>query len=360
MRRQTRAEPPKPTLKDRLDQTIAAVTGDPLKDADVDMKHVLDVLADLKPKPIETLSPQEARQQPTAADGVKALLQKEGKSTAPEPGVQAKDVTYEGATGPVKARLYTPDGASGNLPVILYFRGGGWVIASLDVYDSSARALAKQANAIVVSADYRMAPENKFPAAHDDAVAAYKWVLKSAPEWGGDAKRVALVGESAGGNLAINVAIAARDQGLQKPLHQVLVYPVAGINMDTPSYKDSEDAKPLNKAMMQWFFTHVPQSEQDKKDPRLDLIGMAKLSDLPSTTVITAQIDPLRSDGEMLAEKLKAAGVNVNARGYQGAAHEFFGMAAAVADAKDAQALAAADLKKAFAASSPGGNVGSR
>ena len=162
--------------------------------ADTDMKRVLDSLAELDPKPIETLSAEDARKQPTPTDAVKALLKKEGKPATPPPGVTATDIQIEGAAGPVAARVYKPDGASAPLPVVLYFHGGGFVIADIDTYDAGPRAISKLADAVVISAHYRQAPENKFPAAHEDAIAAYKWVLKNASEHGGDGKRVALMG----------------------------------------------------------------------------------------------------------------------------------------------------------------------
>ena len=324
---------------------------DPIEHADKDMKAVLDALASLKPKPIDTLSPDEARKQPSPADGAKLVMKNTGKDPLDSMGVTTRDITYSGAEGDLPARIYKPEGVSANdkLPVVVYYHGGGWVIADLDTYDASPRAIAKGANAIVVSVHYRQAPEHKFPAAHEDAVAAYKWVLKNAESFGGDAKRVAVMGESAGGNLAINVAIAAREQKLQMPAHQVLVYPVAGTDMTTASYKENAYAKPLNKAMMEWFVKHVIRTDKDKQDPRLDLIGYADLHGLPPATVITDQIDPLRSEGQTLADKLKQAGVEVNAKNYDGVTHEFFGMGAVVAKAKDAEALVSKDLKTAFA-----------
>lgn len=339
-----------PTTKDKVDAVIATVTLDPMKNVDADLKHVLDKVKDLGFKPIEKLSPQDARAQPTPADGVKALLKDAGKSAAPDASVTVKDVKYPGANGEIGARVYMPAGAStgGALPVVLYFHGGGWVISGLDAYDASPRALAKGLNAIVVSADYSYAPEKKFPAAHDDAMAAYKWVLANAKEWGGDPAKVALVGESAGGNLAINTAIAARDAKLQKPAAEVLVYPVAGVNTDSPSYKDDASAKPLNKDMMLWFFDKVLKSDADKNDPRLDIIGKADVKDLPPTTIILAQIDPLRSDGEMLADKLKKAGVQTEIKTYAGMTHEFFGLGQVVTKAKEAEDFAVARLKSAF------------
>ena len=334
------------TIGERLSTAVNTLTSNPLAKADTDMKRVMDTLAELGPKPIETLSAAEARTQPTPADAVKALLKKEGKPADPPAGVSASDMQFDGAAGPLPARVYKPEGASGSLPVVLYFHGGGFVIADIDTYDAAPRSLAKQANAIVVSAHYRQAPEHKFPAAHDDAVAAYKWVLKNAGTFGGDAKRIAVMGESAGGNLAINVAIAARDENLQAPLHQVLIYPVAGVDMTTPSYQENESAKPLNKAMMGWFVDNFLAKPADKESPKLDLIGKADLSRLASNTIVTAEIDPLRSEGMMLADKLKAAGVATELKDYLGATHEFFGMAAVVKDAVDAQGFVADRLKQ--------------
>ncbi len=340
------------TTKDKVDAAIATVTLDPMKNVDADLKHVLDKVKDLGFKPIEKLSPQEARAQPTPADAVKALLKDAGKSTAPDPSVTVKDVKYSGANGELGTRIYVPAGAVPNAaPVVLYFHGGGWVIAGLDAYDASPHALAKALGAIVVSADYSYAPEKKFLAAHDDAVAAYKWVLANAKEWGGDPTKIALVGESAGGNLAIDTAIAARDAKLQRPVAQVLVYPVAGVNTETDSYKENASAKPLNKDMMFWFFDKVLKSEADKNDPRLDIIGKADVKDLPPTTIINAQIDPLRSDGELLADKLKKAGVPAEQKTYPGMTHEFFGMGAVVAKAKEAEDYAVSRLKSAFSSS---------
>ena len=320
--------------------------------ADADMRDVLMKFIELGPKPLETLTPQEARKQPTPADAVAAVLKAQGRDPVQmkqQLGVTTQDITYPGAAGePIAARVYKPEGAPAQgLPVILYIHGGGWVIADLDVYDASPRILAKKANAIVVSVHYRQAPEHKFPAAHDDTFAAYKWLLENARSWGGDAKRVAIVGESAGGNMAMTVAMGARDQNLQMPVHVVAVYPVAGTNLDTPSYIKNENAKPLSKAGMRWFFKHAA-TEGDLGDPRLDIVKAANLKGLPPVTIINADIDPLLSDGEMLAKRLAEAGVKVTAKTYEGVTHEFFGMDAVVKDAAAAQDFAAQELKAAF------------
>lgn len=320
------------------DSAAMEKTGTQFK-ADSDMQAVLDQLASMGGKPIETLTPAEARKQPTPADAVMALLKKEGKDTSPTalvPGVTSVDREIPGASGNMAARIYTPEGA-GPFPVIVYFHGGGWVIASKEVYDGGARGLSKQAQAIVISSDYRLAPEAKFPAAWDDALAAYKWAAANAASLKGDPKRMALAGESAGGNLAVATAIAVRDAGLPAPTHILAVYPVAQTgDLNTKSYVDSATAKPLNKAMIDWFVDKLLAKPSDKTDPRLDLVH-ANLKGLPPVTIINAQIDPLREDGAMLESALKEAGVKVNRKVYDGTTHEFFGMAAVVEDAADAQ-----------------------
>jgi acetyl esterase/lipase len=251
-----------------------------------------------------------------------------------------------GAAGQIPAKVYWPAGG-GPFPVVVYFHGGGWVIADANVYDATPRALVNLAHCMVVSVNYRRGPEHKFPAAHDDANAAYEWVLKNAASIHGDASKVAVAGESAGGNLAITVAMNARDKNMQLPVYIVSVYPVAGGDTSTPSYQENANAKPLNKAMMEWFFKNYLRSDADRNDPRIDLVH-ADLKGLPPTTVITDQIDPLRSEGQMLADRLRDAGVRVDARTYDGVTHEFFGMGAVVAKAKAAEQQAADGLKKGF------------
>jgi acetyl esterase/lipase len=315
--------------------------------ANAEMQKVLDKLASLGGKPIESLEPAEARKQPTPADAVKGVMADMSLSTAPDPAVTTQDTTYPAGQGTQKARIYKPAGAKGPLPVVLYIHGGGWVIADIDVYDASPRALAKAANAIVVSIEYRHAPEAKFPAAHDDANAAWRWVLANAAKWGGDPKKVAVVGESAGGNMAVNVAIAARDAKLQAPTAVVAVYPVANTSPDTASKRAYVAAKPLNTPMLDWFFKYTLADPGQAQDPRLNLVG-ARLDGLPPTTIILAQIDPLHDDGAGLADRLKAAGVTVDVKDYAGVTHEFFGMGAVVPAAKEAEDYAAAKLKQSF------------
>lgn len=316
---------------------------------DMPMQHVLDHLARLNGKPIEDCTPEEARRQPTPTDAVKAILQETIKVQDPTLGIQTRDITIPGAAGPLEARVYSPDLSDDDLkPLVVYFHGGGFVIADLDVYDGGPRGVSRFADVVVLSVHYRQAPEDKFPAAHDDAVAAYKWALENARSLGADPQKVAVMGESAGGNLAINVSIAARDQGLPAPRHQVLVYPLVGNDLNTESYVENATAKPLNKPMIEWFVKHTFADESETADPRVNVVGAANLAGLPSSTVILAEIDPLRTEGEKLAEKLEAAGVEVRHKTFHGSTHEFFGMGLVVPDAAVAQQFAAHELKRAF------------
>lgn len=313
--------------------------------AEPSMQKVLDAQKALNPKPIETLTPEEARLQPTPADGVKKVLADMKKSTAPEPGVTVKDLNMPAAGGgTIPLHVYVPEG-KGPFPVMMYYHGGGFVIADTKVYDASPRALAKMAKAIMVSVDYRRAPEHKFPAAPEDAYAAYLYTLQHAKEWGGDPQRVAVGGESAGGNLATVVSLMARDKKAQMPVHQLLVYPVVDNDMNRPSYQQNANAKPLNKPMMAWFFKHYGA---DPKSPYALPLKNAQLQGLPPATVIGAEIDPLRDEGKAYADKLQQAGVKVDYKLYSGVTHEFFGMGAVVPKAKDAEQYAADALKKAF------------
>jgi acetyl esterase/lipase len=210
---------------------VDAVTGDSSAAGrpDADMQEVLNELASLTGCPLETLRVAAARAQPSPADAVSALLREQGKdpsSSALVPGVASVDRQIDGAAGPLNARIYSPDG-EGPFPVVVYFHGGGWVIADKDTYDGGARGLSKTAHAIVVSVDYWRSPEAKFPAAWDDAIAAYRWVAQHASSLNGNAIQLPLAGESPGGTPAIATAIAVRDHGGISPLAVLAVCPGA-------------------------------------------------------------------------------------------------------------------------------------
>jgi acetyl esterase/lipase len=316
--------------------------------AEAEMRELLVTWAALGGKPIETLTPTDARLQPTMADAVNALLKKRGEDADPAklaPNITTVDATIPAQDGTqLTATLYTPAGP-GPFPAVVYFHGGGWVLAN--GYDASARALANGAEAVVISVGYRLAPENKFPTAWDDALAAYKWAAANVGRWRGDPRRLALAGEGAGGNLALSTALSTAGAGVTRPKAVIAIYPMTQTGAATESYVDSANAKPLNKATIGWFLNETLNSAADKTDPRLDIIH-AKLSLLPPVTIINAQIDPLRSDGAMLEEALKQAKIPVTRKEYEGVTHDFFGAAAVLPAAKNAQSLVADRLKDAF------------
>ena len=317
--------------------------------ADADMARVLEALKALDPKPIPELAAEEARQQPTPADAVARVIEEDGLD-APEPAVTRQDITYPAAEGDQPARVYTPtDAGEGPYPLVVYVHGGGWVIADIDTYDASAASLADKLGAVVISLEYRHAPESPFPAAHDDVLAGYIWAVENGDQFNADVDRLALVGESVGGNMVVATAIAARDQQLTQPDHVVSVYPVAQTSLETESYVENAEAVPLNRAMMEWFFDQTVTDESQLDDARISLVD-ADLAGLPPITIINASIDPLLSDGMMLADAIEAAGGEVEQRTFDGVTHEFFGMAAVVEDAAAAQDYAVervnADLGK--------------
>ncbi len=329
---------------------------DPLKSADGDMREVLVEHNGLGAKPIANLGVEEARKQPTLFDAQASLSKKKGKGAPPPIAMKTEDRKIPGPGGQLAIRVYTPkvEGKAkekGPLGVVVYYHGGGFVLGDIDAYDASARAIANGAQAVVVSADYRRAPEHKFPAAHDDAFAAYEWVVKNAGSIGADPKRIAVAGEGAGGNLAANVALMARDRkdkGMQQSLHQLLIYPMAQTSFETRSYKEWANAKPLDRATMAWFLEKIVRTPQDKEDKRLQLVESA-MKGAPPATIVIAEIDPLASDGEALAKRLEDEGVKVDKKTYEGVTHQFFGLGASVADAKNAEEWASGRLKDALA-----------
>jgi len=310
-----------------------------------EMAVVIEKLASLGGKPIETLTAEEARKQPTPTDAVMSVMKDQG-IVMPNAlcDTVGKQIPVTGGTTHV--RIYTPKQGKAPFPVIVYYHGGGFVIANIDVYNGGAQGLCEQTGAIVVSVEYPKGPEKKFPAAHTVAFDAYQWVLKNATSFNGNSGKVAVAGESAGGNLATNVSMMARDKKIMMPLYQVLVYPVANNDMNSESYVKYANAKPLNKAMMGWFVKNYA-SEAQAADPRISLVK-ANLKGLPKTLIIGAEIDPLQTEGKLLADKLKDAGVDTEYKLYDGVTHEFFGMATVVPEAKDAQGLAAKNLKSAL------------
>lgn len=328
----------------------AVMPADPTGRADPEMRALLESMARLGARPFEALSVTEARRQPSFADAVRARALEMGNVNPQRVIGSQEDMTLSTLPNPLIARLYRPIPANNApLPLIVYFHGGGWVVSNIDTYDSSARALCVETGALVLSINYRQGPEFRFPAAHDDANVALVWAIRNAATINADPSRIVLAGESAGGNLAIDAAIYARDSGLPAPRALALIYPVAGTDLTTPSYNDFAVAKPLSKASIQWFVQNYTRSPQDLQDPRLDVYRRANLANLPPTVIVSAEIDPLQSDGELLAAKLTAAGVPVSRRLYPGVTHEFFGADAVLTKAREAQSFVGGELRRILA-----------
>lgn len=320
--------------------------GNPMARVDADMKHVLDVLATMDPKPIEQCSAAEARAQPTLALALSRIL----RDGPDDQGVAMELRLIPGPAGDIRARVYTPLTAEAEAapPLLLYLHGGGWVIGDIDSYDASPRALAKRTGAVVVSAHYRQAPEFRFPAAHEDSFTAWQWMIENAGALGGDSGRAAVAGEGAGANMAVNIALRARDEGIVQPLHLALISPMAGTALDLPSHIENIDSRPLNTAGVRWFLRKALRNKSAQSDPRINLIGRADLAGLPPTTIILAEIDPLRSEGEALAGALRRSGVWVDCTIYEGVTHQFFGLAQIVNKSMFAQSQIARNLIGAF------------
>ncbi|MEV7010901.1 alpha/beta hydrolase [Streptosporangium sp. NPDC051022] len=244
----------------------------------------------------------------------------------------------------VPVRVYRPEEGGRPLPAIVYFHGGGWVFGSVERNDALGRDLSARNGAVVVSVDYRLAPEHPFPAAADDAWAAVEDVFARPEAYGADPARIAVCGDSAGGNLAAVAAWRARDAGLRL-VHQMLIYPVLDVAMDTPSYRACATGFGLGADEMAWF---AEQYGGDPADPALVPLRLADKAGLPPATVITAEYDPLRDEAETYAARLASAGVPVELRRYDGAVHGFFGLPGFFDQAAEARGYAASRFGEAF------------
>lgn len=264
----------------------------------------------------------------------------------PVPCRSVEDRAIPAAHGSIPVRIYRPS-AEGTLPALVYFHGGGWVIGDLDGSDNNCRLMAEQSGHVVVSVDYRLAPEAKFPAASDDCYTATKWVAENAASLGIDPTRIAVGGDSAGGHLAAVVSLMARDQGGPSVAFQLLIYPVTDYRFDTGSYQANANGYLLSKDMMVAFWDHYLNSPADADNPIASPLRAKDLSNLPPALVITAEFDPLRDEGEAYALRLKEAGNRVELTRYDGMIHGFFGNPvldqgmAALAQASKALAAAA-------------------
>jgi len=305
------------------------------------IQQVLKVMAEMNLKPIEAMSPAEARAQMEATA--------QSRKAEPLPVDRVEERMIPGPAGNIRLRLYWPKRAV-PVPAIVYFHGGGHVIGSLDTHDLIARNLCAGAAALAASVDYRMGPEYRFPAAVEDSFAALEWVHRNAESLGADPDRVGVHGDSAGANLAAVAALLARDARGPKLRLQSLVYPVADYNLVGDSYERyARDCGLLTKAAMVWFRDHYLREPADADDWRASPIKAASFAGVAPAIVVTAQCDVLHDEGQRYAEALRRAGVPVEYQEYTGMIHGFFGMVPAVDDAMNAQRAVAAAFKRAFA-----------
>jgi acetyl esterase len=292
--------------------------------------------------PMDSMEPVEARR---VFVGLAALERREDVAAV-------EDRTIPGPAGEIPIRIYTPSTADGAAPtgLVVFLHGGGFVVGDLDTHDGSARLLANRSGAIVVAVDYRLAPEAPAPAAVDDALAALRWAADHAAELGSTTGKVAVPGDSAGGNRAAVLCQRARDLDGPAIAFQSLVYPVTDLTLGHPSMVENGEGYFLTKAAMEWFADHyLGGSELAAKDPIVSPLFVDSCVGLPPAIVVTAEFDPLRDEGEAYAERLRADGVPAEAIRYDGQIHAFFGMTAILDDARDAVDRVGAALEAALA-----------
>lgn len=309
---------------------------------DPQVQAVLELVIKAGRPAYHTLSPKDARQlyRDTRAGAT---------PTPPEIGA-VTNLTAESPAGMIPLRMYRPKGVADGtaLPALVFFHGGGWVIGDLDTHDVLCRQLTAEAGLVVVAVDYRLAPEARFPAAADDAWAATKWVAANARKLGVDATRLAVGGDSAGGNLAAVVALMARDAGAPQIKLQALLYPVVEVGTETRSYADFGDGYLLTRDGMRWFFDQYLASKDQAADWRVSPLRAKSLAGVAPALIVTAGFDPLRDEGEAYAGKLRAAGVRVDYICYGGMIHGFMPMGRLIDTGNRAVSHVAASLREAL------------
>jgi acetyl esterase len=275
----------------------------------------------------------------------------------PIPMARVEPVAIAGASGELPGRLYVPFGQPGSAPapLLVYYHGGGWVIGDLDTHEGPCRFLAAHSGASVLAVDYRLAPEHPFPAAAEDAAAAFRWALAHAAELGADPIRIGVGGDSAGANLAAVASLAAREEGGPTPAMQLLIYPVTETAGEMASRRTFDEGFLLTRADMDFFEGHYLPPGVDRHDPRVSILEADDLRGLPPAYLATAGFDPLRDEGEAFARRLREAGVAVALRRHPGLVHSFANLTAVSRSSRQAMLEAAGALRMGLApASSPG------
>jgi len=326
---------------------------------DPQAQAILDAHSSLEPQPFEILTPEQARTQPGPKEAVQKVMADKGLEGPEQVGsVEDLDVP-DGAGGTQRLRVYKPVGAGATpLPIVFWIHGGGWVLFTIDDhYDDSCRGLCNKTGAIVVTPDYRRAPEAVFPASHDDVLAAYRWVVQNAAQLGGDPSRIGIGGESVGGGMAPATVLQLSQAGEALPVALVPVYPVTTAEQFGESMQDAADGRPLNRALLSWMAAHEFEGRPDgATDPRIALLDWTdeQRALMPPTLVITDERDVLRSQGQQFAKDLESAGVQVEQQYYSGVMHEFFGASAVLDKAERAQQAAARHFTRAFGTEAAG------
>ncbi|MGA5546181.1 alpha/beta hydrolase [Mycobacterium sp. NPDC051198] len=309
---------------------------------DPDAAAIADALSAMLPGPMHTLGIEGAR---AVVAGFAA------QSPPPPPLHSAQDRVIDGPGGPLPLRVYRP-GPGDRLPVLVYLHGGGWAMGNLDGSEALCRTLSAKAGCVVVSVDYRLAPEHKFPAAVDDGFAALQWVADHVGEIGGDANRIAIGGDSAGANLSAAITILARDHGGPPIAFQLLAYPVTEYAVERPSWHEHASAPLLTTGDVLWFWDQYLRDQQDRQDPRATPSNATTLVGLPPAFILTAEYDPVRDDAEHYGDLLHAAGVEVTVKRYPGVFHTFLSLVGVLNRTSEALDDAAAQLTRIFEAES--------
>jgi acetyl esterase/lipase len=307
---------------------------------DPQAKALLDRLVALRVPPLSSMSPQQARELFS-----RWFLAVRDKG---EPVGKLEDRKVPGPGGEIPVRIYFPRNKGGILPVFVYFHGGGFVLGDIESSDSFCRTITNTANCIVISVEYRLAPEHKFPAAVEDAYASTKWAATNARSFSGDSSRIAVGGDSAGGNLATVVCLMAKELGGPKVIYQVLIYPAVGSSLDSPSAREYGEGYFLTRDDMVWFSTNYLRNEKDLFDPHFAPLLAEDLQGLPGALIITGEFDPIRDNGEAYAKRLSNAGVPVKLSRYDGMIHGFVSMAGVLDQGTKAISQIASDLRIVF------------